>query len=142
MTVAVVGSREVGSDKPVRRVLDSLDPGTVVVSGGQPRGVDGFVDELLRHEAPYKDELGYEVYPPKHYSPEEYGWDEGMLGQDAGKYGQEYHKKHYRERNLKICLAADKMVAIKKDGAKNKGTGIAVRMFEEVNGEEPLVVWT
>lgn len=142
MTVAIVGSRKAGSDKPVRRILDKLDPGTEVVSGGQSKGVDGFVDELLRREAPYKDELEYTVYPPKHYNPGERGWGEEMLGLDPDEYGQEYHKKHYRSRNLEICLDADKMVAIKKEGAENKGTGIAVRMFEEVNDEEPMVVWT
>lgn len=142
MTVAVVGSRKVRDEKPVREVLDTLPDGTEIVSGGQPKGVDGIVDELVRHEAPYKDDFTYTVFPPKHYDPAERGWDQGMLGEDVEEYGKEYDKKHYRSRNLEICLAADKMVAIKKRGAKNRGTGIAVRMFEEVNGEEPLVTWT
>lgn len=141
-SVAIVGSRDVEDGSRVREVMDRLvdKPSVEVVSGGQPKGVDGIVDRMMREEAPFKDEFEYTVFPPMHYDISSRWWTETELGLDVSEYGGEYRKKNYYLRNLMICRRSDKMVAIKKRKAENKGTSMAVRMFEQVNGTKAMVI--
>jgi hypothetical protein len=134
MVLAIVGSRQVRSEREIRSVIKAayqrFGSDLVVVSGGQPRGADGIAKRIATEEAPYKDEIGFREYPPAHYDHTEY------CVKEPDHYGKEYDKRNFALRNLEIAEAADKMVAVRHRRGRNRGTDMVCRMFRE-KGKEP-----
>lgn len=137
MMLAIVGSRQVQSEREIRSVIRAahrrFGSRLTVVSGGQPRGADGIAKRIATEEAPYKDEITFVEYPPAHYDHTEY------CARDSGYYGAEYDVRNFAARNLDIARKADKLVAVRHRRGRNRGTDMVCRMFEE-QGKTPKVI--
>lgn len=103
MHVAIVGSREFPEPEKVRDYVNSLDVGTVVVSGGAS-GVDSWAEEAARARG-----LEVMIFPADWRT---YGKRAGMI------------------RNQQIVLAADIVVAFH-DGV-SKGTAHTIKMARKM----------
>jgi hypothetical protein len=105
--LGIVGSRDWPSlifvKLALAKVLLKYPTITTLVSGGQPKGVDGWVPGLAR-----EFDLAYTEHPPAHYYPE-----------DDPRY-RPYHPSHYHERNRDIVEDVDILMAFR--WQKSRGT--------------------
>ena len=95
--IAVVGSRIYEDRKKVKdfifKLKEKFGDKLIIVSGGQPKGVDGFVKKAC-----IQFDIIYEEFPPAHYRFNQY------CVLDASNYGKEYRVWNYNARNLKSFL--------------------------------------
>lgn len=118
MRVGIVGSREFAAGSKIRKFIyelkkkfgDELE----IVSGGQPRGADGFAKKYA-----LELEVIYREFPPAHYS-----WNPHCI-MEAYNYGKEYRVWYYNQRNTQIAEYSDVVVCFIPTGwdiKQSKGT--------------------
>ena len=104
MRFGIVGSREFQGASLIRKFIfelkNKLGDDLVIVSGGQPKGADGFAKKYA-----LEFDIEYAEFPPAHYS-----WNEHCV-KEAYHYGKDYQGYFFFERNTEIAKYSDVVVA-------------------------------
>ena len=101
--VVVVGSRRWPLPDAVKRLIDSLPQDTEVVSGGQPKGVDGWARAYALNRG-----LKYTEFPPDHYHKGPHSATMCPITDRAIEYGQMYRVEFFHIRNQRMVVYAKK----------------------------------
>jgi len=157
--VGIVGSRKYGN--PLLRhdyeeARGHVDPGDArdvesfvlllpknweIVSGAQPKGVDGFVKMYAeKHDRVYKE------FPPDHYPESPSSITICPITNQHIVYGSVYNDNYYKIRNARIAAYCDFVSAFVVKGVESRGTmntvanarnfGRPVHIFESGNYTE------
>jgi len=136
MKVAIIGSREYRDSLKIknfiRKLIEKYGDELEIVSGGQPKGADGFAKK-------FAVELGakYVEFPPEHFSFNQHCGDEPF------NYGKPYRVYHYLQRNTKIAKYADIVVAFIPKNWKiedSRGTNDTITKAKKM-GKKVLVLY-
>ena len=104
MKFGIVGSREFQGASLIRKFIfelkNKLGDDLVIVSGGQPKGADGFAKKYA-----LEFDVKYVEFPPAHYN-----WNEHCI-KEAYHYGKDYQGYFFFERNTEIAKYSDVVVA-------------------------------
>lgn len=101
VTVVIVGSRRWADPEDIFRLMDAMPPGTEFVSGGQPKGVDGWVKAHALARG-----LKYNEVPPDHYSENKHCLHTCPLTGERIIYGRVYQVQFYHIRNERMVVYA------------------------------------
>ena len=88
------------------------------MSGGQPKGADGFAKKFA-----LEFDMKYVEFPPRHYTY--------ML--DESHYGKRYFPKNFSDRNKQIVEYSDYIVAFMPSNNYTKGTMNTIETAEKLN---------
>jgi hypothetical protein len=98
--IGIVGSRRYTNTRRIREVIHDLQERfgdkLVIVSGGQPKGVDGYAKKWALYFG-----VRYVEFPPAHYS-----WNNHCINPPEN-YGRPYRVYYYTERNTEIAEYSD-----------------------------------
>ena len=94
--IGIVGSRRYTNTRRIREVIYDLKERfgdkLVIVSGGQPKGVDGYAKKWALYF-----NVKYVEFPPAHYN-----WNQYCI-KEAYDYGKPYRVYYYNNRNTEIA---------------------------------------
>ena len=135
MKIGIVGSREYQNATKIRKFIFELKKKfgeeLEIVSGGQPKGADGFAK---KHALEFN--VKYVEFPPAHYN-----WNQHCI-KEAHNYGKEYRVYYFNQRNTEIAEYSDKIVAFIPRGwtiEKSRGTHDTVKKAEKL-GKKVVVM--
>lgn len=104
MKFGIVGSRDFQGASLIRKFIfelkKKLGDDLVVVSGGQPKGADGFAKKYA-----LEFDIKYVEFPPAHYN-----WNEHCI-KEAYHYSKEYQGYYFFQRNQEVAEYSDVIVA-------------------------------
>ena len=104
MKIGIVGSREYFNGTKIRKFVynlkEKLGNDLVIVSGGQPKGVDGYAKKYA-----LEFNIEYVEFPPAHYS-----YNQHCI-KEAYNYGKEYKPYYFFQRNTEIAEYSDVVFA-------------------------------
>ena len=132
LKVGIVGSREYENRKKIKEFIFKLKEekgaGTVIVSGGCPKGADFYAKK-------YALELGlqYEEYPPAHQAHNLY------CPLHERNYGKPYHVSNFFKRNKQIAIYSEYVVAFIPRGADSPGSMSTINYAKKF-GKKTLVI--
>ena len=113
--VGIVGARIYTNKLKVKEFVFNLKEkfgdDVEVVSGGQPKGADGYAKKFA-----LEFDMNYVEFPPKHYTYNQHC----ILDRD--NYGKTYHVVNFFDRNKQIAEYSDYIVAFIPEGYKSNGT--------------------
>ena len=113
--VGIVGARIYTNKLKVKEFVFNLKEkfgdDVEVVSGGQPKGADGYAKKFA-----LEFDMRYVEFPPRHYTYNQHC----IL--DRKEYGKPYRVTNYFDRNKEIAEYSDKVVAFIPNGVVSKGT--------------------
>ena len=93
--IAIVGSRSYPKKQDIADYIVKLGKNVEIVSGGQPKGVDGWAKQCALEQ-----ELNYTEFTPAHYPRNNYS---------RNYTKKKYNIKNYFERNTEIVKFSDKI---------------------------------
>lgn len=122
--IAIVGSREYTNRRKIKDVVFKLKQRfgerLEIVSGGQPKGADGYAKK-----AAIELEVKYVEFPPYHYQHNQHC----IL--ESARYGKPYKVWHFFTRNKQIAEYCDYMFAFLPNGIVKGGTANALKHAED-----------
>ena len=124
--IAIVGSRVYDNKVAIKdfifKIKNNFGLDTVIVSGGQKDGADGFAKK-------YALEFGlkYVEFPPSHYN-----WNMHCK-LPATKYNKPYYVSNYFKRNKQIAEYADYIVAFIHKNSKTNGAMHTIKEAQKLN---------
>ena len=92
------------------------------MSGGQPKGADGFAKKFA-----IEFDMKYVEFPPRHYTYNQHC----IL--DESHYGKRYFPKNFTDRNKQIVEYSDYIVAFMPSDNYTSGTMDTVSIAEKLN---------
>jgi len=125
MKVAIVGSRAYTRERDVEDFILMLPSDTVIVSGAQPKGVDGFAYKFAK-----KHRYSLVEFPPTHYAETPHAAHTCPLTGKELSYGGVYYVSNYFERNSRIAKYSD-VVAAFTTTKESRGTMDTVHKAEK-----------
>jgi predicted Rossmann fold nucleotide-binding protein DprA/Smf involved in DNA uptake len=124
--VGIVGARIYTNKLKVKEFVYNLKEkfgeDVEVVSGGQPKGADGYAKKFA-----LEFDMNYVEFPPAHYQYNQHC----ILGRD--NYGKRYHVVNFFNRNKQIAEYSDYLVAFIPEGYKSNGTLNTISHAEKLN---------
>lgn len=100
MKIGIVGSRTYQSKMKVKELIfkckQEFGENLSIVSGGQPKGADGFAKKYA-----LELNVNYREFPPRHYN-----WNSHCV-KDATHYGKPYRPWNFFDRNTEIAEDSD-----------------------------------
>lgn len=132
--VGIVGSRIYTDKRKIREFIFKLKTemgidNVIIVSGGQPKGADGYAKKFAL-------ELGfeYEEYPPAFYEHNIF------CVLPAKCYGKPYDTSHYFARNGQIAKAIDVLAAFIPKGEELNSHGTMDTIHKTLDLDKKVVV--
>lgn len=136
MKIGIVGSREYQAPSKIRKFIfelkkkfgDELE----IVSGGQPKGADGYAKKYA-----LEFEVKYVEFPPAHYN-----WNAHCI-KETHNYGREYRPYYFFQRNTEIAEYSDKIAAFIPEGWKiedSRGTHDTVKKATKL-GKKVVILY-
>ena len=115
MKIGMVGSREYQNFRKIKDTIFSLKQkfgdGVEIISGGQPKGADGYAKKFA-----LEFDMKYVEFPPRHYQYNQHC----ILVQYH--YGKKYHITNFFDRNKQIAEYSDCIVAFIPNNYSSRGT--------------------
>ena len=132
LKVGIVGSREYENRKKIKEFIFKLKEekgaGTVIVSGGCPKGADFYAKK-------YALELGlqYQEFPPFHENWNIY------CPKNKSDYGKPYNVKNFFARNKIIAAYSHYVVAFVPRGVESRGSSSTISYAKKF-GKKTIVI--
>ena len=124
--VGIVGSRTYTNRRKIKefvyKLKEQFGEKVEIVSGGQPKGADGFAKKFA-----IEFDMKYVEFPPRHYQYNQHC----ILEQEH--YGKSYHVVNFFDRNKQIAEYSDYVVAFIPEGYKSNGTLDTISHAEKLN---------
>ena len=124
--VGIVGARIYTNKLKVKEFVFNLKEkfgdDVEVVSGGQPKGADGYAKKFA-----LEFDMNYVEFPPRHYTYNQHC----ILDRD--NYGKRYHVVNFFDRNKQIAEYSDYIVAFIPEGYNSNGTLDTIGHAEKLN---------
>ena len=124
--VGIVGARKYTNKRKIKefvyKLKEQFGEGVEVVSGGQPKGADGYAKKFA-----LEFDMNYVEFPPRHYTYNQHC----ILDRD--NYGKTYHVVNFFDRNKQIAEYSDYIVAFIPNGYNSNGTLDTIGHAEKLN---------
>ena len=132
--VGIVGARKYTNKLKIKEFVFELKErfgeDVEVVSGGQPKGADGYAKKFA-----LEFDMNYVEFPPAHYQYNQHC----ILDRD--NYGKRYHVVNFFDRNKQIAEYSDYIVAFIPEGYKSNGTLDTIGHAEKLNKKVVILDW-
>ena len=113
--VGIVGARKYTNKRKIKefvyKLKEQFGENVEIVSGGQPKGADGYAKKFA-----LEFDMNYVEFPPAHYQYNQHC----ILDRD--NYGKRYHVVNFFDRNKQIAEYSDYIVAFIPEGYNSNGT--------------------
>ena len=113
--IGIVGARKYTNKRKIKEFVYKLKQqfgeDVEIISGGQPKGADGYAKKFA-----LEFDMKYVEFPPRHYQYNQHC----IL--DRNDYGKSYHVVNFFDRNKQIAEYSDYIVAFIPEGYKSNGT--------------------
>ena len=113
--IGIVGARTYTNRRKIKEFVFKLKQQfgdkVEIISGGQPKGADGYAKKFA-----LEFDMKYVEFPPTHYN-----WNMHCK-LPATKYNKPYYVTNYFKRNKQIAEYSNIIVAFIPDGVESKGT--------------------
>tara|TARA_B100002019_G_scaffold257119_1_gene240991 strand:+ start:736 stop:1140 length:405 start_codon:yes stop_codon:yes gene_type:complete len=124
--VGIVGSREYTNRRKIKefvfKLKEQFGDKVEIVSGGQPKGADGFAKKFA-----LEFDMKYVEFPPRHYQYNQHC----IL--EKNHYGKRYYPKNFFDRNKQVAEYSDYIVAFVPEGKESNGTMNTVEQAQKLN---------
>ncbi len=124
--VGIVGSREYTNRRKIKefvfKLKEQFGDKVEIVSGGQPKGADGFAKKFA-----LEFDMKYVEFPPRHYQYNQHC----IL--EKNHYGKRYYPKNFFDRNKQVAEYSDYIVAFVAEGKESNGTMNTVEQAQKLN---------
>ena len=132
--VGIVGARIYTNKLKVKefvyKLKEQFGENVEVVSGGQPKGADGYAKKFA-----LEFDMNYVEFPPRHYQYNQHC----ILDRD--NYGKSYHVVNFFDRNKQIAEYSDYIVAFIPEGYKSNGTLDTISHAEKLKKKVVILDW-
>ncbi len=126
LKVAFVGSRKYDNRRKIKDMVFKLKQKygdeVEIVSGGQPKGADGFAKK-----AALEFDMKYVEFPPAHYQ-----WNQHCI-KDPTHYGKPYRVWYFFDRNKEVAEYSDIVLAFLPGAVIAGGTADTLKHAEKAN---------
>ena len=113
--IGIVGARKYTNKRKIKEFVYKLKQqfgeDVEIISGGQPKGADGYATKYA-----LEFDMNYVEFPPRHYQYNQH------CKLDRDNYGKSYHVVNFFDRNKQIAEYCDIIVAFITEGQVSKGT--------------------
>ena len=113
--IGIVGARTYTNKRKVKEFVFKLKQkfgdGVEIISGGQPKGADGYAKKFA-----LEFDMKYVEFPPSHYSHNMH------CKLPATEYNKPYYVSNFFKRNKQIAEYSNIIVAFIPDGVESRGT--------------------
>ena len=124
--IGIVGARKYTNKRKIKEFVYKLKQqfgeDVEIISGGQPKGADGYAKKYA-----LEFDMNYVEFPPRHYQYNQHC----IL--DRNDYGKSYHVVNFFDRNKQIAEYSDYIVAFIPEGYKSNGTLDTIGHAEKLN---------
>lgn len=124
--IGIIGSRHYSDKKKIKDFIfelkEKFDDDVEIVSGGQPKGADGYAKKFA-----LEFDMNYVEFPPEHYN-----WNMYCV-KEAKHYNKPYGVWRYFDRNEEIAEYSDLIVAFIPDGVESRGTMNTIECAKKKN---------
>ena len=129
--IGIVGARKYTNKRKIKEFVFGLKErfgdDVEIISGGQPKGADGYAKKYA-----LEFDMKYVEFPPRHYQYNQHC----IL--DRNDYGKSYHVVNFFDRNKQIAEYSDYVVAFIPEGYKSNGTLDTIGHAEKLNKKVAL----
>ena len=124
--IGIVGARTYTNKRKIKefvfKLREQFGNKVEIISGGQPKGADGYAKKFA-----LEFDMKYVEFPPRHYQYNQHC----ILEQNH--YGKKYHITNFFDRNKQIAEYSDYIVAFIPEGYKSNGTLDTISHAEKLN---------
>ena len=132
--VGIVGARKYTNKRKIKEFVfelkEKFGDDVEIVSGGQPKGADGYAKKFA-----LEFDMKYVEFPPRHYTYNQHC----IL--DRSDYGKSYHVVNFFDRNKQIAEYSDYIVAFIPEGYNSNGTLDTIGHAEKLNKKIVILDW-
>ena len=123
--IGIVGARKYTNKIKIKefvyKLKEQFGEDVEIISGGQPKGADGYAKKFA-----LEFDMKYVEFPPRHYTYNQHC----IL--DESHYGKRYFPKNFHDRNKQIVEYSDYIVAFMNKGEYTKGTLNTIETAEKL----------
>tara|TARA_X000001036_G_C20662314_1_gene799402 strand:+ start:806 stop:1210 length:405 start_codon:yes stop_codon:yes gene_type:complete len=124
--VGIIGSRTYTNKRKVKefvyKLKEQFEEKVEIVSGGQPKGADGYAKKYA-----LEFDMKYVEFPPRHYAYNQHC----ILERDH--YGKKYYPGNFNDRNKQIAEYSDVIIAFMPKDRYTKGTMDTIKEAQKLN---------
>ena len=132
--VGIVAARKYTNKRKIKefvyKLKEQFGEDVEVVSGGQPKGADGYAKKFA-----LEFDMRYVEFPPAHYQYNQHC----ILDRD--NYGKSYHVVNFFDRNKQIAEYSDYIVAFIPEGYKSNGTLDTIGHAKKLDKKVVILDW-
>jgi len=132
--IGIVGARTYTNKRKIKefvfKLREQFGNKVEIISGGQPKGADGYAKKFA-----LEFDMKYVEFPPRHYQYNQHC----ILEQNH--YGKKYHITNFFDRNKQIAEYSDYVVAFIPEGYKSNGTLDTIGHAEKLNKKVVILDW-
>ena len=124
--VGIIGSRTYTNKRKVKefvfKLKEQFGDDVEIISGGQPKGADGYAKKYA-----LEFDMKYVEFPPRHYSYNQHC----IL--DSEHYGKKYYPSNFNDRNKQIAEYSDVIIAFMVKDKYTNGTMDTIKEAQKLN---------